>query len=30
VTSHKAVEYIKEKLGATDVKEQEVERQTTL
>lgn len=30
VTPHKAVAYIKEKLGATDVKEQEVERQTTL
>lgn len=30
VTPHKAVKYIKEKLGATDVKEQEVERQTTL
>ncbi|NBR61760.1 MAG: adenosylmethionine decarboxylase [Actinobacteria bacterium] len=30
VTPHEAAEYIKEKLGATDVKEQEVERQTTL
>ena len=30
VTPHKAVEYIKEKLSATDVKEQEIDRQTTL
>ena len=30
VTPHKAVKYIKEKLSATDVKEQEIDRQTTL